>query len=147
MRTIQTLLVSVLLIFAFQSSSYAQSTNVSEVLKKHFNETVQQVQKTENADDKRAVLHESFQKMIHALDQIESSASLTADERAGVESYKLGLNEKLSELNGEDGFDEIIDEDLDDFSQYSQDFIEQANRTITIGATTAVLILIILLLL
>lgn len=147
MKTLQTLLVSILLMCAFQTSAYAQSTNVSESLKKHFNQTVQDVQKAEHPDEKRAILNESFHKMIHVLERIESAASLTADEHAGLETYKLGLTEKLSELNGEDGFNEIVDEDLDDFSQFSQDFIEQANRTITIGATTALLVLIILLLL
>ncbi len=85
-------------------------------------------------------------KMIKALDRIESLATLSEEESAELASYKLGLTDKLNELNGLDGFDEIVDEDLDDFSNYSQDFIEQANRTITIGVTTALLILIILLL-
>lgn len=84
--------------------------------------------------------------MITALERIESKASLTEEESATLNSYKLDLTEKLSELNGQDGFDEIVDEDLDDFSDYSQDFMEQANRTVTIGVTTALLILIILLL-
>lgn len=85
--------------------------------------------------------------MIAAIDRIESVASLSEDESANLSSYKLGLTEKVNELNGNDGFDEILDEDLDDFSNFSQDFIEQANRTITVGVTTALLILIILLLL
>lgn len=147
MRTIRLITTSIFLIFAVQSMAVAQSANITETFKKHFNETVQAVQETENADDKRAILNESFNKMITAIDRIESLASLTEDESAKLKSYKLGLTEKLSELNGLDGFDEIMDEDLDEFSNFSQDFIEQANRTITIGVTTALLILIILLLL
>lgn len=147
MRTLTTVLASILLVCAIQTVSFAQSTDITETFKKHFNETVQEVQDTDNADEKRAILNESFNKMITAIDRIESRASLTEDEKAELKSYKLGLTEKLSELNGLDGFDEVVDEDLDDFSNFSQDFIEQANRTITIGVTTALLILIILLLL
>jgi hypothetical protein len=147
MKTLNTFLTSILLVFAFQTASFAQSTNITETFKEHFNKTVQEVHETDNADEKRAILNESFDKMIRAIDQIESKASLTEDEIAMLDNYKLGLTEKKSELNGLDGFDEIMDEDLDDFSNFSQDFIEQANRTITIGVTTALLILIILLLL
>lgn len=147
MKTLSTIFASFLILCAFQTASYAQSTNVTETFKKHFNETVQDVHNTDNADEKSAILNDSFNKMIKALDKIESRASLTEEEIAGLHTYRLGLTEKLSELNGLDGFDEINDEDLDDFSNFSQDFIEQADRTITIGVTTALLVLIVLLLL
>ncbi len=147
MKTIRLITASIVLMFAIQSVAAAQSANISETFKEHFNETVQAVQDTEDADEKRVILNESFNKMISTIDQIESKASLTEDEIANLNNYKFGLTEKLNELNGLDGFDEIADEDLDDFSNFSQDFIEQANKTITIGVTTALLILIILLLL
>lgn len=147
MKTLTTILASILMLFAMQTVSFAQSSDITETFKKHFNETVQAVEETDNADEKRAILNESFNKMITAIDRIESRASLTEDEIASLNSYKLGITEKQNELNGLDGFDEIMDEDLDEFSNFSQDFIEQANRTITIGVTTALLVLIILLLL
>ena len=146
MKTLYTILASVVLVCAIQTTSFAQSTDITETFKKHFNETVQVVHETEDADEKRAILNQSFNKMITAIDRIESRASLSEDEIASLNTYKAGLNDKLSELNGLDGFDEIMDEDLNDFSNFSQDFIEQANRTITIGVGTALLILIILLL-
>lgn len=147
MKLLTTILASALLICAIQTASFAQTTNITETFKKHFNETVQEVHDTEDADEKRAILNASFNKLIVAIDRIESRASLTEDESAMLASYKLGLTEKVNELNGLGGFDEVMDEDLDDFSNFSQDFIEQANRTITIGVTTALLILIILLIL
>jgi hypothetical protein len=147
MSTIRLITTSILLLFAVQSLAVAQSTNITETFKKHFNETVQQVQQTENADEKRTILNESFTKMIDALDRIESRANLSEDEIAQLQSFKNGIEEKQNELNGLDGFDEIMDEDLDDFSNFSQDFMEQANRTVTIGVSTALLILIILILL
>lgn len=147
MKTLYTVLASLVLVCAIQTTSFAQSSNITETFKKHFNETVQEVQGTEDADEKRMILNESFSKIISSIDLIESRTNLSDDETAQLHSYKLGITEKQNELNGLDGFDEIVDEDLDDFSNFSQDFMEQANRTITIGATTLLLIIIILLLL
>ena len=147
MKTLYTVLAFLVLVCAIQTTSFAQSSNITETFKKHFNETVQEVQGTEDADEKRMILNESFSKIISAIDLIESRTNLSDDETAQLHSYKLGITEKQNELNGLDGFDEIVDEDLDDFSNFSQDFMEQANRTITIGATTLLLIIIILLLL
>jgi len=134
------------MLFAVHSMSVAQSVDITETFKNHFNETVQQVHQAENADEKREILDESFSKMIHAIDRIESRANLSEEESEMLSSYKNDISEKQNELNGLDGFDEIQDEDLDDFSNFSQDFMEQADRTVTIGVTTALLILIILLL-
>ncbi len=147
MKTIRLFATSILLIFAVQSMAFAQSSNVMETFKIQFNETVQQVHQTEIADEKRITLNDSFSKMIIAIDRIESLTNLSEDEIAQLQSYRLGIVEKQNELNGLDGFDEVLDEDLDDFSNYSQQFIEQANRTITIGVSTLVLILILLLIL
>lgn len=135
------------MLFALQSMAVAQSSDITETFKKHFNETVQQVHETDNAEEKRVILNESFSKMIHAIDRIESRANLSEEESELLSAYKKDISEKQNELNGLDGFDEVQDEDLDDFSNFSQDFMEQANSTITIGVTTALLILIILLLL
>ncbi|MCC5942155.1 MAG: hypothetical protein JJU37_11500 [Balneolaceae bacterium] len=147
MKSLRLIIPSLILLFAIQSVAIAQSTNITETFKKHFNETVQQVHQTDDADEKRMILNESFSKMIVAIDRIESMTDLTEDESAQLSSFRSDISEKQNELNGLDGFDEILDEDLDDFSNFSQDFMEQANRTITIGATTLLLIIIILLLL
>lgn len=146
MKTIRLLITTAFLVFAMHSIANAQTVDITEMFKKHFNETAQQVQKTESADEKRVILNESFTKMMTVIDRIDSRANLTENESAMLESYKSGITEKLNELNGQDGFDEVMDEDLDDFSDYSQQYFEQANRTVTIGVTTALLILIILLL-
>ncbi|MBP3193775.1 hypothetical protein [Natronogracilivirga saccharolytica] len=147
MKILYIILASVLLAGAIQSTSYAQSVNITESFKKHFNETVQAVHETDDADEKRAILNESFNKMISVIDRIESAVSLTEDENAILATYKYDLEKKKNQLNGLDGYDQVVDKDLDDFSNFSQDMIEQASRTITIGVTTALLILIILLLL
>lgn len=148
MKTLYSILASVLLLAAIQTAAFGQTVNITETFKKHFNETALEVQDTDDADEKRAILSESFNKMIRVIDRIEATKSLTGDEKAQLASYKLGITDKMSELNGEDGFDELMDKDLNDFSDYSQDYIEQADgKTITIGITTVLLVVIILLLL
>lgn len=147
MRIIRTFTYTLLLVFAMQSVAIAQTVNLTETFKKSFNETVQEVQHAENASEKRTLLHETFSKMITVIERIEAKATLSEDENNQLSSYKSSLLEKQNELNGLDGFDEILDEDLDDFSEYSQQFFEQANRTITIGVGTAILVAILLLVL
>jgi hypothetical protein len=45
--------------------------------------------------------------MVKALDRIESYSDLSDDEMAQVQVLKDNIEEKVSELNGEDGYDEI----------------------------------------
>lgn len=146
MKTIRLLITTAFLVFAIHSIADAQKVDIAEMFKKHFNETVQQVQETESADEKRVILNESFTKMITVIDRIDSRVNLTEGESAMLESYKIGIAEKINELNGQADFDEVLDEDLDDFSNYSQQYFEQADRTVTIGVTTVLLIVLILLL-
>ena len=140
MKILYTILASVLLIFAFHSTSVAQSVNIIESFKKHFNETVQEVHKTDNADKKREYLNKSFKKMISVLNRIESQTSPDEDEKANLSTYKSDLTEKQNQLNGLNGFDKIMDDELDGFALFSQDMIDQANLTITMGVGTAFLV-------
>lgn len=144
---IKLFITTVILLFSLQVNAFAQTSNLTDIIKQHFSETVQNVQSTENADEKRTLLDDSFTRMLEAIDRVESSSALSEDDVAQIQVLKENIQEKRNELNGEDGFDEITDEELDDFSDYAQQDMEQANRTITISLTTALLIVIILLLL
>lgn len=141
------LITTILVVFAIQSVALAQSVDVTETFKKSFNETVQKVQSTEDADEKRVLLNESFSKMIVAIERIESKANLSKEESAQLESFKREIQDKKSELNGTDGFDKVLDKNLNDFSDYSQQYFQQADKTITIGLTAVLLIILILILL
>jgi hypothetical protein len=147
MKMIKYLFAPIFLIFAFQTTATAQTSNLSETFKQHFNETVQNVKAAESAIDKRELLNESFDSMLKAIDRIERTASLNDDEAEQLAHLKGDISDKQNVLNGLDGFDEIVDEDLDDFSDYAQQSMEQANRTVTISLTSALLIVLILLLL
>jgi predicted tellurium resistance membrane protein TerC len=147
MNTIRFLTTTLFLVFATHMMAFGQSTDITKTFKKHFNETVQKVHQTESADEKRTILNKSLTKMMTAIDRIESRANLSEEGKAQLSSYEDGISEKYQELNGLNGFDKVMDKNLNDFSDYSQNYMEQADRTVTIGITTALLILIILLLL
>lgn len=147
MKKINYFITGIIFIAALQSVAAAQTSDVTETFKKHFNETVQKVHETENVDEQRDILNTSYNKMISALERIESKVDLSEDELAQLNSYKSGIEEKQNELNGLNGLNEVQDEDLLDFSEYSQQYIEQANRTITLSVSTALLIIILIILL
>lgn len=147
MKKIQLFITSIFLFFAIQSVAMAQTSNITEMFKTHFNETVQNVHGTVDAEEKRSILNHSYSKMITALDRIELKTTLSDDEIAQLYLLKEGIVEKQNELNGMEGFNKIQDEELVDFTDYSQQYFEQANRTLTISVTTALLIIIIILLL
>lgn len=147
MKKIQLFITSIILLLAIHSSAVAQSSKITDTFKKHFNETVQKVQEEENPTERRSILNKSYNNMITALEHIETKANLTDEELNQLHSYKSGIVEKQNELNGFDGFSEVQDEDLLEFSEYSQQYFEQANRTVTLSVSTALVIIIIILLL
>jgi len=146
MKTLKAGLLFTIILFTCQTA-IAQSGSFSEIFKQHFNETAEKVEQAETAEEKRTYLNDSFDNMLTAINRIERTANLSDDEQAQLISFKEDIEERKSELNGLDGFDEIVDEDLDDFSNFSLEMMEQANRTITLSLTTALLIVLILLLL
>lgn len=146
MKSLKLLIYSFVLLFGLYTTVAAQSTHVTETFKKHFNATVEKVQAAENADDKRDILNDSFSRMLTAVERIESLEKLSREDLAKLDAFRRDIEDRKNELNGLRGFQRITDEDLDDFSSFSQQAIEQADRTVTISLTTVLLVIIILLL-
>lgn len=146
-KMIKLVFCSFALSLAIQVNANAQSNSLTTIIKQHFNETVQNVKSTDDTDQKRVHLNNSFTDILSAIDRLEKSSSLDEEDAKQLESLKSSISDKMNQLNGLDGYDEIQDEDLDDFTDYSQQDMEQASRNITISLTTALLIVIILLLL
>lgn len=147
MKLIKTLLFTAALCLVLTPVLFAQTTNVSETFKTHFNKTVVDVSETASPYEKRALLNKSFNKMLSAVERIESSGSLSAEELTTLDAFKFDIVEKSDELNGLNGFPGILDGQLDNFSKYTQQDMEQAvDRTITLTLGTVLLIILILLL-
>ncbi len=115
-------------------------------LQKYFNDTARKVKETTDPSQKREILNESFHTMSKALDVLESSQLMSNDERVGIGRYKATLQDKQDELAGSNGFERVQDEQLNAFSDYVVQDMEQAEQYITISLVAALLILILLVL-
>lgn len=140
------LLLGMFFFIAVQSTT-AQSNNAVNMFKKHVNGVVQKVEKAETPDKKRNLLNTSFEKLLATFDKVENMQSLSQADRASLNKLRANVTEKKNELNGHDGFKRVADNQLNNFANFVQQDIEQADETITISVTVLLLIVIILLLL
>jgi hypothetical protein len=116
-------------------------------LQKYFSDAAHKVKATENASEKRKILNESFQSMSKALDMVQRSALISKDDRVGIDRFKATVQEKQDELAGSNGYVRVSDEQLNAFSDYVVQDMEQADVIITISVVTLLLILILVVLL
>jgi len=126
---------------------YAGIAFGQDVLQKYLNDTSLKVKATTDPSQKREILNKSFEKMSKALDKVQSSPLVSKEDRAGIDLFKATLQEKLDELTGLNGYERVSDEQLDAFSDYAVQDMEQADRTVTISLVTLLLIIIIVILL
>ena len=115
-------------------------------LQKYFNDTACKVKATADPSQKRAILNEGLQNMSKALNRVESLRLISKDDRAGIDRFKITLQERQNELAGSNGYDRVPDEQLNAFSDFVVQDMEQADRTITISLVTLLLIIIIVIL-
>jgi hypothetical protein len=113
-------------------------------LQKYFNNAADKVKVTNDPSEKRAILTESFQTMSKALDMVQGSTSVSNAEAAGIDHFKAALKEKQDELAGNNGFVRVPDNQLNAFSDYVVQDMEQADQFITISVVTLLLILILI---
>ncbi len=116
-------------------------------LQKHFNNVANKVKASENAAEKRAILENSFRDMSDALDKVQSSFLVSKEDKDGIENLKATLKEHQDELAGINGYDRVPDSQLNNFSSYVVQNMEQADSTITISVVALVLIILLVVLL
>ena len=116
-------------------------------IQKYFNDTASKVKATTNPAEKRAILDKSLQTMSKALDKVQKSPLISKEDREGIDQFKATLKENQDELAGSNGFERVPDAQLNAFSDYVVQNMEQADKTITISLVTALLIVIIIILL
>lgn len=141
------LTISFLLLLFTVIPLHAQSPDAHDKLKKEINEMVENVRKAETAVEKRTILNRSFDDLVTAFDRVSAMEQVPESDKKAIADFRNTIQEKKDELNGADGYEKVPDTQLDEFADYVQQDIEQADRAITISLTTALLIIIILLLL
>ncbi|MCK7517272.1 MAG: hypothetical protein MZV64_05885 [Ignavibacteriales bacterium] len=116
-------------------------------LQKHFSDVAKKVKATENVAEKRAILENSFKDMSKALDKVQSSFLVSKEDKDGIENLKATLKENQDELAGINGYERVPDSQLNNFSNYVVQNMEQADSTITISVVALVLIILLVVLL
>jgi hypothetical protein len=111
-------------------------------IQKHFSTTATQVQAAGTAAEKRVILDRSFRTMSNALDVAERSASLSAADVKGIEMLRTSLLDKQNELAGTNGFTAVPDAQLNAFSTYVVQDMEQASEMISISLVALLLIIL-----
>jgi hypothetical protein len=123
------------------------SANGKSELQKYFNDTAVKVKATEIPAEKRAILSGSLRTMSSALEMVQRSASISNDDRAGIDRIATSIKEKQDELAGSNGFTRIADAQLNLFADFVVQDMEQADQMVSISVVTLLLILIIVILL
>jgi len=116
-------------------------------LQKYFSNAATKVKATDNPSEKRAILTTSFQTMSRALDMVQQSSSISKEDGVRIELVKATLQEKQDELAGVNGYMRVPDAQLNAFSEYVVQDMEQADQLITISLVTLLLIIILIVLL
>lgn len=135
--------------FIFMIFVLIQAVNAGgqDGIQTYFNDTACKVKATTDPVEKREILNKSLQTMTKALDKVQSMQLISKEDQASVDRFKANLQEKQDELNGSNGYERVSDSQLNAFSQYVVQDMEQADTTITIGLVAALLIVIIIILL
>jgi len=120
------------------------SANGKGDIQKYFNDTANKVKATENAAEKREILNESFQNLSKALEKVENMGLVSNENRDVFDQFKNNLQEKQDELAGNNGYERIPDSQLNNFSNYVVQDMEQA-LSISLVALLLIIILVILL--
>lgn len=147
MINIKTISLMAFLLTGLQVSAFAQANDASTKLKKYINTMVHKVEKAEEPAQKRAIMNDSFDKMIKAFEKVGSMKHVSEEDRSGIAGLKSIITDKKDELNGLNGYDAVKNNQLNNFANYVQQDLEQADKEITISVTVLLLIIIILLLL
>jgi len=112
----------------------------------YLNETSLKVKATEDPVQKREILSKNLATMSHAVATAERSPLTSPEDAASLNRLQTTLQEKSDELAGVNGYDRVPDDQLNAFSSYVVQDMEQADQKITIGLVTLLLIIIIVIL-
>ncbi|HSL90812.1 MAG TPA: hypothetical protein VK870_16025 [Ignavibacteriaceae bacterium] len=132
--------LTLLMVFAFSISANADG---KDKIKSYFSKTAIKVNTTELASEKREILNESFQNMLNVIEKVQNSGLINNEDQAGIDHFKAALQEKQDELNGTNGFERVPDAQLNAFSNYMVQDMEQASITISLLALVVIAILLV----
>jgi len=113
----------------------------------YFNDTALKVKATESPVEKRVILSKSLGDMTQVIDAVKRAPLTSEQDDINLDRVRATLQEKSDELAGTNGFDPVPDDQLNAFSTYIVQDMEQADKTITVSLVVALLVVIIIILL
>ena len=119
---------------------------LEDKLKVYMNDITLKVKSTDDPEQKRAVLNETLLKIVDAIETVEELPTITERERPLIAQFKGDIQDKYDELNGLKGFERVADEDLDTFTDYVMQDLEQARNYITLGLGAFIIIILLIIL-
>ena len=138
--------ITLCLIVVIGALGYAGVALGQDRVHEYFNDTALKVQATENPIQKREMLNKSLVDMSKVLDAVKNAPLTSEQDAAELDRVKATLQDKSEELAGTNGFERVPDDQLNAFSTYIVQDMEQADKTISIGLVTLLLIIIIIIL-
>jgi hypothetical protein len=126
---------------------WAGTAMAQDKVHNYLNDTALKVNATESPVEKREILRKSLTDMTRAIDTVKSGPLTSEQDDIQLDRMKATLQEKSDELVGANGFDRVPDDQLNAFSTYVVQDMEQADKTITVSVVVALLIIIIIILL
>ena len=112
----------------------------------YLNDTSLKVKAATSPEQKREILARNLGQMTRAIDTAKGAPLTTEQDRTNLNRLEATLQDKSDELIGVNGFDRVPDNQLNAFSTYIVQDMEQADRTITISLVVVLLIVIIIIL-
>jgi len=138
--------IALLLIVMIGALGFAGVAVGQDRVHNYFNDTALKVKATDNAAQKREILSKDLSDMTKAIDKVKSAPLTSEQDDINLDRIKATLQEKSDELAGINGFDRVPDDQLNAFSTYIVQDMEQADKTITISLVVLLLIIIIVIL-
>jgi hypothetical protein len=127
--------------------AYSVHADTKSQLQKYFNDAATKVKATNDPLQKRSILTGSLQTMSTALTTVQNSPFVSKDDGIGIGRMQASLQEKQDELAGRNGYVRVSDDQLNGFSDYTVQSMEQAEQMITVSVVTLLLVLILVVIL
>jgi hypothetical protein len=112
----------------------------------YLNDTSLKVKAAASPEQKREILATNLGQLTRAINTVKGAPLTTDQDRVNLSRLQATLQEKSDELIGANGFDRVPDNQLNAFSTYVVQDMEQADRTITVSLVVVLLVVIILIL-
>lgn len=143
-------LIMVLVMFVFSAgllnAGGTEKVKVENKIKNYFKDVMVKVKNESDFTIKREIINSSLEKLDNALATV-SSYAINDQEINALNQLRSDIKTKTDELNGINGFKQVQDSELNNFSTYVMQDFETADEYLYISVTTIIIVALLLILL